>query len=158
MNDDRLWAEIEAFLSAEDVELDDLDLRGRGRGRILRVVVDAPGGIGVDRVADISRGLSRLLDEKDPIDGPFTMEVSSPGLERDLKRPAHFRKSVGREVVVKTGEPVDGDHSHRGILDAVGESDVSVRVGEKTRVIPFDDMTGARTVFRLESKAKPGHK
>jgi ribosome maturation factor RimP len=158
MGDDRLWADIDAFLSAEDVELDDLDLRGRGRGRILRVVVDAPGGIGVDRIADISRGLSRLLDDEDPIDGPFTLEVSSPGLERDLKRPAHFRKAVGREVVVKTGQPVDGDHSHRGILDAVSESDVSVRIGDQIRVIPFDDVTGARTVFRLEPKPKPGHK
>lgn len=158
MHDDRLWADIEAFLSAERVELDDLDLRGRGRGRILRVVVDAPGGIGVDRIADLSRGLSRLLDERDVLEGPFTLEVTSPGLERELRRPEHFRKSVGREVIVKTGDPVEGDHSHRGILDAVGEDGVSVRVGEQIRLIPFDDVTGARTVFRLEPKPKPGHK
>lgn len=158
MHDDRLWEEIEVFLGAEGVELDDLDLRGRGRGRILRVVVDAPGGIGVDRIAELSRGLSRLLDEGDPIEGSFTLEVTSPGLERDLRRPAHFVKSVGREVVVKTGRPLEGDHSHRGVLDAVDEAGVSLRVGETTRTIPFDDMTGARTVFRLERKPKPGHK
>jgi ribosome maturation factor RimP len=68
--DRALWSEIEEFLAAEGVDLDDLDLKGGGRARILRVTVDAEGDLGVDRIADLARGLSRLLDERDSVSGP----------------------------------------------------------------------------------------
>jgi ribosome maturation factor RimP len=156
MNTERLRPQIEAYLDAEGIELDDLALRGRGRGRILRVTVDADGGVDVDRVADLSRGLSRLVD--DEVDGPFTLEVTSPGLERELRRPSHYRKSVGREVVITTREPVEGSTSHRGVLNAVGDEEVTVQVGEAVRSISFDSVAGARTVFRWERAPKPGRK
>ena len=155
---DRLWSEIEAFLAVEGVELDDLDLRGGGRGRILKVIVDAEGGLGLDRIADLARGLSRMLDEDDLITGPYSLEVTSPGLERPLRRPSQYRKSVGREVVVKTGAEVAGETSHRGVLDGVGEADVTLRVGDEARLIPFDAISGARTVFLWERTPKPGRK
>jgi ribosome maturation factor RimP len=84
--------------------------------------------------------------------------VTSPGLERPLKRHAHYEKSIGREVAVKTGVPVAGETSHRGVLEAVGAEEMTVRVGEEARVIPFDEVKGARTVYRWEAKAKPGRK
>jgi ribosome maturation factor RimP len=156
MDTDRLWPEIEGYLDAEGIELDDLALRGRGRGRILKVTVDVESGLDVDRIADLSRGLSRLVE--DSIDGPFTLEVTSPGLERELRRRAHYRKSVGREVVVTTRTPVEGATNHRGLLDAVGEEQFSVRIGDDLRSIAFDAVTGARTVFRWERAPKPGRK
>lgn len=156
MDTDRLWPGIEAYLEAEGIELDDLALRGRGRGRILRVTVDGEDGLDVDRIADLSRGLSRLVE--DAIDGPFTLEVTSPGLERELRRHAHYRKAVGREVVVTTRTPIEGATSHRGVLDAVGEEQFSVRIGDDLRSIAFDAVSGARTVFRWERASKPGRK
>jgi ribosome maturation factor RimP len=153
-----LWDEIETFLAAEGVDLDDLDLKGGGKARILRVTVDAEGGLGVDRIADLSRGLSRLLDENDSVPGSYTLEVTSPGLERPLRRREHYEKSVGREVVLKTSVPVDGESSHRGVLEAVAGDEAIVKVGEEQRAIPFDSVTGARTVYRWEAKAKPGRK
>lgn len=153
---ERLWNEIETYLDAEGIELDDLALKGRGRGRILRVTVDAGGGLDVDRLAEVSRGLSRLVD--DAIEGPFTLEVTTPGLERELHRPAQYAKSLGREVVVKTRTPVEGATSHRGVLDGAAEEQISVRVGDAVRQIPMDAVVGARTVFRWEPAPRPGRK
>jgi ribosome maturation factor RimP len=153
-----LRSAVEAYLAAEGVELDDLSLKGGGKARLLKVVVDAEGGLGVDRIADLSRGISRLLDERDVVNGPYTLEVSSPGLERTLTTPAHYEKSVGRDVVVTTGPAVDGEHSHRGVLESVAPGGVTVRVGDGVREIGFDDITRGQTVFRWEAKAKPGGK
>jgi ribosome maturation factor RimP len=154
--DVRLWETLEPFLVAEGAELDDVELLGRGAGRVVRVTVDASGGIGVDRLADLSKGVSRLLDEEEVLDGPYTLEVSSPGLERRLRRPAHFGKAVGREVIIKTREPVEGAQSHRGILNAVAEDSVAVLVDGRDVRIPLAEVAQAKTVFRWEKPAKPG--
>jgi ribosome maturation factor RimP len=155
---ERLWETLEPYLEAEGVELDDLDVRGRGNGRLVRVTVDAPGGLGVDRIAQLSRGVSRLLDEQDPVSGSYTLEVSSPGLERPLRRPSHFEKSVGREVDVKTVEPIDGAQRHRGVLERIDDSVLGVVVDGAERSIPIDSVTQAKTVFRWEKSPKPGGK
>ncbi len=144
------------YLAAEGVELDDVEVAGQGRGRVVRVLVDAEGGIGVDRIADLSRGLSRLLDEEDPFSGPYNLEVSSPGLERRLRRPAHYRKAVGREVTVKTSEPVAGSQHHEGVLGEVDEDGFGIQLNEETRRIGFGQVASARTVFRWERGQKPG--
>ena len=70
-------------------------------GAMLRVVVDGPGGITSDRLAEVSRLISPILDQHDPIPGRYTLEVSSPGLERHLKRAAHLERAVGEHVLVK---------------------------------------------------------
>jgi len=154
----RLWELMAPYLEAEGVELDDLDVRGRGAGRVVRVLVDAEGGVDVDHIASLSRSLSRLLDDEDPVTGSYTLEVGSPGLERSLRRPDHYRKSMGREVVVKTREPIDGAHSHRGILASFTDGGATVRVDDADRLIPLDQVTEARTVFRWEKTPKPGRK
>lgn len=155
---ERLWEALEPYLEAEGVELDDLDIRGRGSGRIVRVTVDAPGGLGVDRIAELSRGLSRVLDEAGDMSGAYTLEVSSPGLERRLRRPAHFAKAVGREVDVKTAGPIEGEQRHRGILSQMEDGALVVAVGGSRRTIPLGSVTEAKTVFRWEKAPKPGGK
>ena len=149
---------VVAYLAAEEVELDDLSLKGGGKSRILKVVVDAEGGLGVDRIADMSRGLARLLDEDDAITGSYTLEVTSPGLERKLTKPHHFKKSIGREVSVVTKEEIAGENNHKGVLEAVVSGGVVVRIGDDAREIAFEGITRAQTVFRWKAKAKPGGK
>jgi len=153
---DRLWAVIEPYVAAEGIELDDLEIVGKKPGVVVRITLDADGGVGVDRLAEVSRRLSRLLDEQDPIDGSYTLEVSSPGLERKLRRPRHFQKSVGREVKVKTRTEVDGTHSHRGVLAAAGDGGFAIEVDGDRREIAYGDVVSARTVFNWEKAAKPG--
>ena len=152
---DRLWAVIEPYVAAEGIELDDLEVVGKAPGVVVRVTLDADQPVGVDRLAEVSRRLSRLLDENDPIANSYTLEVSSPGLERKLRRPSHYQKSIGRDVKVKSRVPVSGDHSHRGVLARTDGDGFFVEVDGDERHIEFDDVVSARTVFTWEKASKP---
>jgi ribosome maturation factor RimP len=154
----RLWDLVGPYLAAEGIELDDLQVRGGGGARLVRVTLDAPGGMDLEAIARASQGLSRLLDQADVLPGAYTLEVGSPGLERELRRPAQFGKALGREVVVTTVDPLDGSRRHRGVLDGVSGEAVTLLLSEGTRLIPFGQVAEARTVFRWEKAPKPGHK
>lgn len=146
---------MEQYLSAERLELDDLELSGRGRGRTLRVTVDGD-DVGVDRLAEVSRGLSRMLDDEPGLQEPYRLEVSSPGLERRLRRPSQYRKSIGREVVIKsTG--AENKATHRGLLVDSDESGLTLDTEEGPVSIQYEDVISAKTVFRWEKAPKPGH-
>ena len=153
---DRLWDVVEPYLSAEGVELDDLEFAGQGNGRVLRVTVDADGGLGVDRIAGLSRGLGAMLEAEESIDGSYTLEVSSPGLERKLRRPSHYLKSLGREVKVKTSTPVEDARNHKGVLEAADDDGFTVRVDNHLRRIAYADVDSARTIFVWEKSPRPG--
>ena len=153
---ERLWGLIEPYVAAEGIELDDLEVAGGGKVSILRVTLDGPEAIDVDRIARISRGVSRLLDEEDPFSGAYTLEVSSPGLERKLRRPAHYAKSVGRDAKLKTRREIDGEHIHRGVIIRSGDADVTISTDTGERTIPFDAVTSARTVFVWDKPVRPG--
>jgi ribosome maturation factor RimP len=121
----------------------------RERGRmILRVDVDRDGGVDLDTIAQTSERLSRRLD----LEGfagttPYSLEVGSPGLERALKHPRHFQRSVGMQVKVKTVEAVEGRTILEGALvSADAEAIVVASDGEELRV-PYIDVASARTVF-----------
>ncbi len=157
---ENLWQIIQPYVDAEGIELDDVEVLGSEGASIVRVTVDAGEPVDVDRIARISRGVSRLLDETDPIGGSYTLEVSSPGLERKLRRPRHFEKSVGSEVKVKTRGPVDGERTHRGLLVAATDDGFTVALTDATdgaeRSFAYDDVSTARTVFVWEKSTKPG--
>jgi ribosome maturation factor RimP len=153
---DRLWAVVEPYVSAEGIELDDLEIVGKAPGVVVRVTLDAAEPLGVDQLADISRRLSRLLDDEDPISNSYTLEVSSPGLERKLRRPRHYEKSLGRDIRVKSKIAVDGVHSHRGVLVAATDEDFVIEADGSVRHIAYGDVVSARTIFQWEKAAKPG--
>ncbi len=150
-----IWTVVEPYLAAERLELDDVEMLGRGPATLLRVVVDGD-DVNIDRLADVSRGLSRLLDNETELDDAYRLEVTSPGLERNLRRPAHFAKSVGREVVVKVEE---GDHKAtiKGVLADAGDQAFTIEVDDERRVVDYEDVLTAKTVFRWEKAPKPGH-
>ena len=152
----QLWELLEPYLSAEGVELDDIELLGRGDGRILRVTVDGDGGLLVDRIAALSRGMGALLEAKEAFDGSYTLEVSSPGLERKLRRPSHYLKSLGREVKVKTSTAVEGAVNHKGVLEDGDDEGFTVRVDNHLRRIAYEQVDSARTIFVWEKSPKPG--
>ena len=145
---DRLWDSIEAFLATERVELDDLELSGR----TLRVIVDAEGGIDLEHITNVSRGVSRLLDDsEDLVPESYNLEVTSPGLERKLRRPRHFEKAIGRPVRVKT----TGGETVRGELTTVDDSGFVVADGDDDVRIAYADVAKARTLFAVPAKTKP---
>lgn len=150
-----IWTVLEPYLAAERLELDDLEVVGSGQGRVLRVVVDGE-GVDIGRLADVSRGISRLLDADSDLDDPYQLEVTSPGLERKLRRPAHYAKSVGREVVAKTKQG-EQKRTVRGVITDANDRTFTVEADEGVVVLDFEDVLTAKTVFRWEKAPKPGH-
>ena len=151
---DRLWDRIDPYVAAEGIELDDIEVLGGGQ--IVRVVVDASDPIGVDTIAELSKGIGRLIEEDDPFSSSYTLEVSSPGLERKLTRLNHYRKSIGDVVKVRTFAAVDGDKIHRGTLQFVDEAGFAIDIEGTERKFRYEDVSSARTVFVWEKGARPG--
>jgi ribosome maturation factor RimP len=141
---DRVQLLVAPLLEAADLELYDLDLAGG----ILRVLVDREGGADIDAISQVARAISRTLDEHDPIQGKYTLEVSTPGLERPLRTPEHFRRAIGTEVKVKTHPGVEGDRRVDGTIAAADAEAVTIATGDGgQRTLRYDDIERARTVF-----------
>ncbi len=130
-------------------------LRGRGLevydltfgGGVLRIIVDKPGGVGLDEVADVSKVISCLLDDHDVVPGRYTLEISSPGLERPLRRPEHYARAVGETVSVKLGPHVEGDRRAQGVLMDSDDDGITIEKDGIPRRMAYADITRARTVF-----------
>jgi ribosome maturation factor RimP len=138
---------VRPVVEAAGLELWDVELRGQGGRLVLRVTVDHEDGVDLDTIAQVSERLSRRLDIEDFSDRPYSLEVSSPGVERTLREPRHFERSVGRTLKVKTVAPVEGERVHVGALvSADAEAIVIVSDGGELRV-PYADIASARTVF-----------
>jgi ribosome maturation factor RimP len=134
-------------VEASGLELWEVSFRGEGGRSVLRVSVDREGGVDLDTIAAVSERLSRRLDLEDFGPRGYTLEVSSPGLERPLRTPGHFGRSVGQKVKVKTKEPVSGSKVHEGALvSADAEAIVVASEGGELRV-PYADIASAHTVF-----------
>ena len=139
---------IRPVVEAAGLELWDVTFRRETGRRVLRVTVDRDGGIDLDTITEISERLSRRLDlEGFAADTPYSLEVSSPGLERSLREPRHFERSVGQNVKLKTAEPVEGRKVHEGALVSAGpEAIVIASEGGELRV-RYQDIDSAKTVF-----------
>ena len=120
--------------------------REQGR-RVLRVFVDREGGVDLEAISQASERVSRRLDLEGFAPGPYTLEVSSPGVERPLRGPLDFSRRVGEKVKVKTARPVEGTRSLTGTIVAAGTSDVRIATEAGERSVSYDDITSARTVF-----------
>ena len=151
---DRLWDRIDPYVAAEGVELDDVEILGGGQ--IVRVTVDAEESIGVDLIAELSKGIGRLIDQDDPFTHSYTLEVSSPGLERKLTRRNHYKKSVGCEVKIRTFAAVDGEKNHRGSLLSADDNEFTVDIDGTEQKFHYEDVSSARTIFVWEKGARPG--
>ena len=126
-------------------------------GTSIRVTVDKEGGLDVDALTAATRAVSRLLDDLDPIDGTYTLEVSSPGLERPLRTPAHFTRAVGSEVDVKTVAGLEGERRFRGHVSAADDDTVTISLTDgSSRSLRFEEIERARTTFAWGPGPKPG--
>ena len=145
---DRVRDVVEAPLASSGLELVDVE----HGGTLLRVTVDRPGGVDLDTISDASRLVSEALDRTDVVPGRYVLEVSSPGVERPLRTPEHFRRFVGTTVAVRTRPGTDGDRRVEGELEAADDEGVVVA----GRRLAYGDIERARTVFVWEPAAKPG--
>ena len=152
---DRVRELVEPLVADAELDLYDLDLAGG----VLSVLVDAPGGADIDAISRLARSISRALDEHDPIEGSYALEVGSPGLERPLRTPRHYVGAIGSTVKVKTRPGVEGERRVEGTVTAADEHAVTVRDADgHERTVPYDDIERARTTFEWGSAAKPQRK
>lgn len=134
-------------LRAAGLELVDVELRGGS----LVVTVDREGGVDLDVLASVSRALSAAIDREDVgPGGSYELEVSSPGLERRLRKPEHFMRFVGHRVALKTVPGVDGERRLEGEIVAADEDGIvlaSPEMADGARRLRFEDIEKAHTVF-----------
>jgi ribosome maturation factor RimP len=135
----RVWELAAPLAQAEGMEIIDIELRHEGSraGRILRVYLDKEGGPNVDDLSRVSRQLSDVLDQHDAVSGAYTLEVSSPGINRPLRRPEHFARFIGKRVRVRTRDMVNGRRSFLGILQAVNGDTIGLSQDGVEVQIPF---------------------
>lgn len=144
----RVVAEVEALaeplLRSEGITLIDVEYRRERHGWILRVIMDKDGGVTLEDCADISHQLGDILDVKVDFQGPYHMEVSSPGLDRALTKPKHFNQFKGRRVVIRTHWPVEGKRDVKGVLSGFSDGAVMLVTGDQPLGIPYENIVKAR--------------
>lgn len=149
---------------AADLDLDLYDVEQRGG--TLRVTLDtppgSPGSISLDTLALATRLVSRELDHEDPVPGRYTLEVTSPGVERNLRLPAHFQREIGKTVNIRLADVESDQRRLEGVLVAADDTTATLRVddpdtgGPLDRVIELAHIDRARTVFVWGPQPKPG--
>jgi ribosome maturation factor RimP len=152
---EELFAVLQPVVADAGLELVDVEMKSG----VLQVTVDREGGVDLEALTDANRAVSTLLDEVDPIPGRYSLEVSSPGIERALRTPGHFAKAVGSTVSVKTRPQVTGERRLRGTLASSDEDGFVLVVegadGEEVR-LAYTDIDRARTVFVWGGQDAPG--
>ena len=158
----RIFELLAPVVATADVELLDVDWTGG----TLQVIVDHEDGVNIDSLATVNRLISPILDQHDPISGRYTLEVSSPGVERPLRRAAHYERAIGEVVIVKT-EPHVEPRRVKGTLIEATEQDLSIDVIEvdgvdlveiDRRTVAIGDIASARTIFEWGPTPKKGGK
>lgn len=135
----RVWELAAPLVDREGMEIVDIEFRYEGSrgGKILRLYLDKGGGPNVDDLSRVSHQLSELLDSHDVVPGTYTLEVSSPGINRPLKRPEHFARFVGKRIRVRTRDRIDGRRSFLGTLQEVLENQITLKQEGAQYQIPF---------------------
>lgn len=123
-------------------------------GGMLRIIVDKPGGVSLDEVASVTKVASRLLDDNDLIPGRYTLEITSPGLERPLRRPEHYARARGETISVKLGPQIEGERRIQGVLTECDDDGITIEENGVPHRIAFGDITKARTVFEWGPQPK----
>ena len=122
---------IKPLVKIRKISIYDILFLKRGRYGVLRIYIDKPGGVTVGDCARISREISMVLSVEDFIDEPYTLEVSSPGINRMLRTKEHFVQNVGNDITVHTEEPIGGQRNFSGRLEDVDEGDIIIRSKDK---------------------------
>lgn len=147
-----------------DLHLDLYDLEFRGG--TLRITLDtppgSPGGVDLDQLALATRLIGREFDHADPVPGHYTLEVTSPGVERTLRTPAHFQRELGKTVAIRLRDTAGDARRLQGVLSAADEHGATLLLdtpgpdGATERVVPYHLIDRARTVFVWGPAPKPG--
>ncbi len=152
---DKIRAIAERVSATHGVELVEAELRGGGKARMLRVTIDRPEGVTHEDCANVSRDLSTVLDVEDAVPGgPYTLEVSSPGLDRKLLKAEDYARFTGSRVKVMTREPVNGNRHFVGRLESFNEGKLTLETVAGTKPKPGHAQPGQRVQIDLANVEK----
>ncbi len=153
MKTEKLLEEIKEIiipvLVSQGFELVDLEYQREGQGWVLRLFIDREGGVHLDDCSEVSRELSAVLDVRDVIAHSYTLEVSSPGLTRPIKKREDFEKYQNRLVKIRTFQPIDGQRNFKGILRGIEGEKVKVAVADRIREIPLPSIAKANLEIEI---------
>jgi|SRR6266403_453356 len=146
---DHIHAIVERVAASLGVEVVEIDLRGGGKARMLRIFIDKPGGVTHEDCANLSREISTIFDVEDAVPGgSYVLEVSSPGLDRKIFKPADFERFQGSRVKLTTKDPVNGNRHFEGRLERFESGRLTLDMAEARR--KFRPQQGAPQRLEIE--------
>jgi ribosome maturation factor RimP len=146
MTSDELNKLLEPTVERLGYELTDLEVRIGGKGGLVRMTIDKPEGIDLNDCEQVSHAVSALLDVEDPVAGEYSLEVSSPGLDRKLTKVEHFQRFEGETVKVSMRFPIEGRRRFRGKLLSSNDENIVVEVDGESHSLPLATLDTARLV------------
>ncbi len=151
-----VWNLLEPVIAAQAMEILEIEYRSEPIGWVLRIFLDSERGISVEDCAEISRTVGDLLDMGDVIQNPYNLEISSPGIERPLRKLDHFQKQIGNMIEVKTTSPIQNRRNFKGELKEAASEGIIMECGEKSYSIPLPLIERARLLY-FESMDRKAH-
>jgi len=145
----RLHALIEPVVTAMGCELWGIEFIPQGGHSMLKIYIDSGNGVNIEDCARVSRQISSLLDVEDPVPGKYTLEVSSPGLNRRLFNISQYPDFIGEEVKIVLHLPFEGRRKFTGQLCGIENDDVIIRVEQEEYLLPFDEIERANIVPQM---------
>jgi ribosome maturation factor RimP len=142
-----IWQMVEPLIEEKGMELVDVEFVKEGQNWFLRIFIDKENGITLDDCELISRAVSDILDREDPISQSYHLEVSSPGIERPLKKTKDFLRFINNIVEIKTFTPVAGKKKHRGELINADEERITLLIDQEEMIFPRDKISKANLVW-----------
>lgn len=147
--EESIWRLLEGTVEVDGYELVCVQFLARGSSSVLRVYIDKDGGVGISDCQRVSRKVSTLLDVEDLIPHHYTLEVSSPGLERPLCKASDYERFTGQEIKIKTSQKVDERHNFCGMLQGIAGEVVEIECDNQTHHIPINLVARANLVYQF---------
>ena len=149
---DKVREIAERVAASSGLEVVEVELRGGGKARMLRILIDKPAGVTHEDCANVSREVGTILDVEDAIPGSYTLEVSSPGLDRKLIRPADYERFTGSRVKLTTQQPVNGNRHFEGRLESFRARAVDAGPERRQKEAPSGRRRCAEAGNRIEER------
>jgi ribosome maturation factor RimP len=155
MNWQEKWQKVvEPLLVGTPYEFVGVEHSGGSRYPLIRIYIDKPGGITIDDITMLSRQISVVLDVEDIVSGSYTLEVSSPGLDRPLFLPKHFLQQVGQKLLLKTRMAISGRHNFKGNLLKATEDEIELESDGQVFTFAYPEIEKARVIPTIEIGTK----
>jgi ribosome maturation factor RimP len=149
---DKWHAVLDTVFEGTPFELVGVETSSGGKRTIVRIFIDKPGGINIDEITSLTRAISAILDVQEIIHGGYTLEVSSPGLDRPLFLPRHFQQQVGQKIALKSHVPIGDRQNFRGLLQKADDKGVQMDVDGQEYIFPYTDIEKARVIPDIKIK------